>query len=86
MTRFADVDGGILSLEMRDLRTGCPWERDFFDCGGLPYDPDADAYTVPDVLYLVDYATDYMEARGDFLGVQPGKEQGTLFYTCSKEA
>lgn len=81
MTRFIDKAGCIAEITMTDLRTGCPWEYDFFEVGGLQLDADADAYIVEDVDYLIDRAEDYMEARGDFYGEQPGKELSDFEYS-----
>lgn len=85
MTRFYDNSGGELEITMIDDRTGCAWERDFFECGNLPYDESRDAYSVDDVTYLVDYANDYMLGHGDFCGSIPGAAQSTLRYNCNKE-
>lgn len=51
------------------------WERDFFDVGSLPYDDEADVYTVDDVEYLVEQANDWQQGVGDYedeLEGQPG--------------
>ena len=35
------------------------WSNDFFEAGLLPYDAEADAYTVPDVEYCIDMAQEW---------------------------
>lgn len=80
MTKFFD-DEKIATISMTDNRTGCDWESDFFDCGGLEYDDELEAYRVKDVEYLIEYAEDYMHGIGDFCGEYPGHKQGTLNYT-----
>ena len=74
MTNFIDKSGCIVAINMIDLQTGCPWEYDFFEVGGLKHDDDANAYIVDDVNYLIERVGDYLNARGDFAGEQPGKE------------
>lgn len=32
------------------------WSNDYFGAGRLPYDPETDTYTVPDVGYCIDMA------------------------------
>lgn len=44
------------------------WEEDFYDNGCLEYDEERDAYSVPDVDYMIDQATDYKYSIGDFTG------------------
>ena len=86
MTKFADKNGRVAEIELLARRTGCPWEYDFFEAGGLPRynNPDAfiadGAYIVDDVQYLIDRATDYMMGRGDFFGEAPGHKTSTLRY------
>ena len=58
MTKFYDGKK-ILTISMKDGRTGCDFEYDFFEVGGLKFDETVNAYKVDDVDYLVDYATDY---------------------------
>lgn len=81
MTRFIDKAGCMAEITMTDIRTGCSWERDFFEVGGLLLDADADAYIVEDVDYLIDQVEDYMEGRGDFADEQPGKELSDFEYS-----
>lgn len=42
------------------------WSIDFFEAGSLPYDEETDTYTVEDVDYCIDQATDWENSEGDF--------------------
>lgn len=74
MTRFIDKAGRIAEISMIDLQTGCPWEYDFFEVGGLQRDKEHEAYIVDDVDYLVQRVDEYLNGYGDFAGEQPGRE------------
>ena len=55
------------------------WSNDFFEVGVLPYNEDADAYTVPDVDYCVDMANDWQKGIGDFYGDESDPENKAVF-------
>lgn len=42
------------------------WAEDFFCAGSLPYDDEADVFTVPDVDACIEQAEDWRDCRGDF--------------------
>lgn len=44
------------------------WSQDFFEAGSLPYNEDTDTYTVDDVDYCIDQATEWKETNECFLG------------------
>ena len=70
-TRFTDGTGRTLEIEMKtwDGKHYTPdFENDFFNIGSLPYDEEADACKVDDVLYLFEQANDWKNAEGDFYG------------------
>ncbi len=75
MTRFTNPDRTrIIEISMRyhDGKSWPPnwspdWSNDFFDVGLLPYDDDVEAHIVPDLDYCIEMATDWENARGDFL-------------------
>lgn len=79
MTNFIDKNGCAANIELTDKRTGLPWERDFFEVGGLRYNEAKNAYIVDDVYYLTDRVEDYMQGRGDFAGETPGRELADLY-------
>lgn len=42
------------------------WSIDFFEAGSLPYNEESDTYTVDDVDYCIEQATDWENSEGDF--------------------
>lgn len=84
MTRFIDKAGRIAEITMIDNRTGCHWEYDFFEVGGLTYNERMNAYEVKDVEYLIDYMKDYMKGQGDFIGEEPGELNNHCWINVSK--
>lgn len=60
MTKFTDGKQ-IATIEMIDNSTGCAWEHDFFEVGGLKLNEELNAYEVEDVNYLIDYAQSYVD-------------------------
>lgn len=60
MTKFTDGKQ-IATIEMIDNSTGCAWEHEFFEVGGLKLDEELNAYEVEDVTYLTDYAQSYVD-------------------------
>lgn len=60
MTKFTDGEQ-IATIEMIDNSTGCAWEHDFFEVGGLKLNEELNAYEVEDVNYLIDYAQSYVD-------------------------
>lgn len=81
-------DGKTLAgIELTDKTTMISWTNDFFQCHRIEYIEkyDKEAYIVEDVEYLIDYAKDFMEGRGDFSGEEPGKERNTLYYKKEEE-
>lgn len=60
MTKFTDGKQ-IATIEMIDNSTGCAWEHDFFEVGGLKLNEELNAYEVDDVNYLIDYAQSYVD-------------------------
>lgn len=79
MTKFTDGKQ-IATIEMIDNSTGCAWEHEFFEVGGLKLNEELNAYEVEDVNYLIDYATDYANGTNpDFDG------KGDCTVDCSVE-
>lgn len=60
MTKFTDGKQ-IATIEMIDNNTGCAWEHEFFEVGGLKLNEELNAYEVKDVNYLIDYAQSYVD-------------------------
>ena len=60
MTKFTDGKQ-IATIEMIDNSTGCAWEHEFFEVGGLKLNEKLNAYEVEDVNYLIDYAQSYVD-------------------------
>lgn len=60
MTKFTDGKQ-IATIEMIDNSTGCAWEHEFFEVGGLKLNEELNAYEVEDVNYLIDYAQSYVD-------------------------
>lgn len=60
MTKFTDGKQ-IATIEMIDNNTGCAWEHEFFEVGGLKLNEELNAYEVEDVNYLIDYAQSYVD-------------------------
>lgn len=58
-----------VEIEMKvwdDYGVSPDWSCDFFNIGALPYDPDLEAYIVPDVNYCIDQAEDWKAGVGDY--------------------
>lgn len=60
MTKFTDGKQ-IATIEMIDNSTGCAWEHEFFEVGGLKLNEKLNAYEVEDVNYLINYAQSYVD-------------------------
>lgn len=80
MTKFIDKTGRIAKIEMTDIETGCSWEHDFYEVGGLEIDEESGAYIVDDVEYLIEQANEFMDGIGDFQDYEPGSEKCNLVY------
>lgn len=71
-TRFIDNDGTIKRICVREFNgyNWLPdWSMDFFEVGNLElveFDDGTYAYKVDDLDYLIDYANDWAECKGDF--------------------
>lgn len=57
---------------------GPDFSIDFFDAGLLPFDSEADTYTVQDVEYCIEQAQDYIAGVGDFSD-SPAPDDTVLF-------
>ena len=81
MTHFTDKTGFILNIRMTDNNTGCDFEHDFFEVGGLEQDDNGN-YIVDDIDYLVDQAKDCWACYGDY-AIDDENTEPTfcLFYT-----
>lgn len=62
MTKFTDGKQ-IATITMTDNNTGCDYENEFFEVGGLKLNEELNAYEVEDVTYLTDYARAMLMAR-----------------------
>ena len=60
MTKFTDGKQ-IATITMTDNNTGCDYENEFFEVGGLKLNEELNAYEVEDVTYLTDYAQSYVD-------------------------
>ena len=67
------------------------WSEDFFEAGGLPYNENIDAYTVPDVSYCIEQAEDWRTGQGDFYDPDADTDNNYVFvvelkvYVANKE-
>ena len=80
MTHFTDKTGFILNIRMTDNNTGCDFEHDFFEVGGLEQDDNGN-YIVDDIDYLVDQAKDCWACRGGYASEDAEPASFYLSYT-----
>ena len=80
MTHFTDKTGFVLNIRMADDNTGCDFEHDFFEVGGLEQDDNGN-YIVDDIDYLVDQAKDCWACRGDYASEDAEPASFYLSYT-----
>lgn len=79
MTYFTDKTSFVLNIRMTDNNTGCDFEHDFFEVGGLERD-DYGNYIVDDIDYLVDQAKDCWACCGDY--ADGGKANAFQLHYC----
>lgn len=80
MTRLTDGKRTIeITMATWDGSGWSPdWSVDFFECGGLEYDDESNAYTVDDVNYCIEQAQDWKNGNGDFRDERLDREEAGM--------